>query len=81
MNRPTRPRPPEIRHNALGVEGRCDRRFHLSPIEEHLVDLAHHPYLLRRPWNQDDPIRLQALLLTHFKHGLLLTGLVHEHPA
>ena len=81
VNGPSRPGTPEVCQNPLGVQRRRDFRFRFFLLQEYLVDPAHHLHLILRPRDQNYPVRLQALLLAHLEHGLLLPGLVHQHPA
>jgi len=81
VNGSSRPGTPEVCQNPLGVQRRRDFRFRFFLLQEYSVDPANHLHLVIRPRDQNYPVRLQALLLAHFEHGLLLPGLVHEHPA
>src|SRR5262249_41989491 len=81
VDRAARPGPAEVGHQPPGVEFGRDLRLALAVPGELLVDPLHDADLALGAGDQDNPVRLQALLLPAGEDALVLAGGTEEHPA
>src|SRR5579862_1088173 len=81
MNCSPGPSSTEVGQDALPVQQHRDFGLSFSVLDEYLVHPTNDSDFLIRAGNQDHPVGLNALVLTHFQDGLLLTCLINEHPS
>ena len=81
VDRAARPRPAQVRQDALLVESRRDLAFQPAALDELPVHPPNGLHLLFRPGNEDHPVGLEALVLALLEDALGRAVLVDTHAA